>query len=223
MENKKIIIIDDDMLICLTLERIFSSMGINTTSVGNGMEGLNQVKQNPFDAIFLDIHLPDANGLDLIPRIKGYLPCAKIIIITADTNDELRKRALSEGALMILEKSFSLSEIKKVVKNILSEFIEKREQPRQSCDMSLKFSFNESRISEHVLIPNVYDGVAVDISKNGIRMKVESFIKEREHIRFLNSTKKNSFSDYFPSSGEAEVIWTKELCPGYLTGLKYLE
>jgi len=72
MSEKKVLIIDDDKLICLTLRRIISSMGFIATSVSNGAEGLLEIKNNIFDIVFLDIHLPDANGLNLIPKIKSY-------------------------------------------------------------------------------------------------------------------------------------------------------
>jgi DNA-binding response OmpR family regulator len=222
MAEKKAIIIDDDELICLTLERIFSSMGIDTMSVSSGMEGLHEIKNNPFDIVFLDIHLPDANGLDLIPEIKNYLPDIKIIVITADTNDELMQKAIKGGALMILEKSFSLLEIKKVVRNVLLESVEKREYPRCSCNLLFKFYCSESHISKHIVVPNVLYGEAIDISKNGMRLKLENLIREGELIRFSGTVKNNSYADLLPLEGSAEVIWVKEQSPGYVAGLEYL-
>jgi DNA-binding response OmpR family regulator len=222
MTGKKVIVIDDDELICLTLERIFSSMGISALSVSRGMKGLHEIKENPYDLVFLDIHLPDANGLDLIPEIKNYLPDAKIIVITADTNDEFKEKAIKGGALMILEKSFSLLEIKKVVSDILNGCDEKREHPRHPCNLIFKFYFSESHISKHIVVPNVRYGEAIDISKNGMRLKLENLIREGEHIRFSVTAKSNSHSDLLPLEGAAEVIWVIEQCPGYVAGLEYL-
>jgi DNA-binding response OmpR family regulator len=222
MGKKNAIIIDDDELICLTLERIFSSMDISTLSVNRGMEGLNKIKNNSFDLVFLDIHLPDANGLDLIPEIKNYLPDAKIIVITADTNDEFKEKAIKGGALMILEKSFTLKEIKKVVRNVLPESAEKREHPRRLCNLFFKFYSSESHISKHIVVPNVRYGEAVDISENGMRLKLENLIREGERIRFSGTAKNNFYSDHVPLTGAAEVVWVKEQCPGYVAGLEYL-
>jgi DNA-binding response OmpR family regulator len=222
MAGKKVIVIDDDELICLTLERIFSSMGIDTMSVNRGMEGLHKMKNNSFDLVFLDIHLPDADGLDLIPEIKNYLPDAKIIVTTADTNDEFKEKAIKGGALMILEKSFSLQEIKKVVRNVLPESAEKREYPRCSCNLLFKFYYSESHISKHIVVPDIHYGEAIDISKNGMRLKLENLIREGERIRFSSNVKKNSYADILPLEGAAEVIWIKEQFPGYVAGLEYL-
>jgi len=58
----------------------------------------------------------------------------KIIVITSDTNEEIKEMAINEGALMILEKSFSLLEIKKVVKEVLFDYLEKRKHPRYPCN-----------------------------------------------------------------------------------------
>jgi DNA-binding response OmpR family regulator len=222
MAGKKVIIIDDDKLICLTLERIFSSMGISALSVNSGEEGLCEIKNNPFDMVFLDINLPDANGLDLIPEIKNFLPDIKIIVITADTNDEIMQKAIKGGALMILEKSFSLQEIKKVVRNVLFDSVEKREHPRCKCNLLFKFYCSESHISKHIVVPNVRYGEAIDISQNGMRLKLENLIREGEHIRFSGTTKNNSCSDLLPLEGAAEVIWVKEQSSGYVAGLEYL-
>jgi len=222
MGKKKAIIIDDDELICLTLERIFSSMGISALSVSRGIEGLHEIKKNSFDIVFLDIHLPDANGLDLITEIKNYLPDAKIIVITADTNEEFLQRAIRGGALMILEKSFSLQEIKKVVRNLLPESDEKREHPRHSCNLLFKFFCSESHISKHIFVPNVCYGEVVDISENGLKLKLENLIREGDHIRFSGAAKNNPYSDLLPLKGGAEVIWVKEQSAGCVAGLEYL-
>jgi DNA-binding response OmpR family regulator len=208
-------------LICLTLDRIFSSMGIDAMSVSKGMEGMHEIKNNSFDLVFLDIHLPDANGLDLIPEIKNYLPEAKIIVITADTNDEFKEKAIKGGALMVLEKSFSLQEIKKVVRNVLPESAEKREHPRRLCNLFFKFYCSESHISKHIVVPNVCYGEAIDISKNGMKLKLENLIREGERIRFSGAAKNNFYSDLVHLAGTAEVIWVKEQCPGYVAGLEY--
>lgn len=223
MSEKKAIIIDDDQLICLTLTRILSSMGIIAVSVNNWTEGQQEIKNNKFDVAFIDIHLPDANGLDLIPKIVSYSPNTKIIVITADTDDEFKQKAIDEGALLVLEKSFSLLEIKKVVKGVLFDYLEKRRHPRLDCNLPLKFSFMEASVPEHSSDTYVCYGIALDIGQSGIRLTSESRIEKGKHIKFFRVVKKNPFSDIFPSNGAAEVIWVKEQNFRYFAGLEYLQ
>ncbi len=60
-----ILIIDDEASLRQTLARILQRDGYEVTSVASGMEGLSLVAQHPFDLVYLDIRMPDMNGLDV--------------------------------------------------------------------------------------------------------------------------------------------------------------
>ena len=120
MSEKTVLIIDDDTLLCWVLERRLSLMGVNAVSASTGDEGLNKVRQQTYDLIFVDINLPDINGLELLDKIQELSLHSKLIVITAETNEDYRRDAINKGAFDFIEKPFGFSEIKKVVNSIFS-------------------------------------------------------------------------------------------------------
>ena len=73
------------------------------------------------DLIILDVVMPDANGLELIPKIKEIRPEIKIIIISAQNTLLTAMQAIEKGAYEYLSKPFSLSEINKIINRAFSE------------------------------------------------------------------------------------------------------
>ena len=121
MSEKTVLIIDDDTLLCWVLERRLSLMGVNAVSASTGDEGLNKVRQQTYDLIFVDINLPDINGLELLDKIQELSLHSKLIVITAETNEDYRRDAINKGAFDFIENPFGFSEIKKVVNSIFSD------------------------------------------------------------------------------------------------------
>ncbi|MCX8059453.1 MAG: response regulator [Spirochaetes bacterium] len=79
----KALIVDDEPYIQLIIKKILSRKGIDSIICNNGKETSEILKSsNKFEYIFLDISLPDINGLDLIESIKKFLPDSKIILMS---------------------------------------------------------------------------------------------------------------------------------------------
>lgn len=74
--------------------------------------------KKPIDVLILDIHLPDANGFDLIQTIKGQYPLLKILVFSMDSEFNSAKRALRMGANAYLNKQNATSEILEAIREI---------------------------------------------------------------------------------------------------------
>ena len=125
MSEKTVLIIDDNTLLCWALSRRLSLIGIVAVSAPTGEDALIKIRQDVFDIIFIDINLPDINGLELLDKIKEIAPLSKFIIITSETNEEYRRDAINKGVIDYIEKPFGFSEIKKLINSIYSECREK--------------------------------------------------------------------------------------------------
>ncbi|HXX58087.1 MAG TPA: response regulator [Thermodesulfovibrionales bacterium] len=109
--NKNILIIDDDNLTCWGLEKIFSSRGLSVTTACSRKDAIGEFDSIPFGYVFLDVHLPDADGLELIKEIKRISPETKIIVMTGDDSEANKLRAFEEGAFSFVRKPFEIPEI----------------------------------------------------------------------------------------------------------------
>lgn len=130
-----ILIIDDDPVICDVLVQMMSRIRHESRYALTGGKGLDLAKNGLFDIVFLDVNLPDANGLDLIPKIKNVPSSPEIIIITGESDPDGAELAINSGAWNYLEKPFLRQEINLQVKRAL-EF--RREKGAVSSPGALK-------------------------------------------------------------------------------------
>lgn len=99
------LIADDDDLIRKTIVNGLAGL-CHCVETHEGQLLVETYREHIPDILFLDIHLPDVNGLDLIGRIKAIDKDAYIIMLTADSTAENVKKAISGGAIGFIAKPF---------------------------------------------------------------------------------------------------------------------
>ena len=117
--EKDFIICDDAQLIGMAVKDILTKNGYqNVRVVENGEQLYEEIKTKIPYGIFLDIHLPDIDGLDLLNDIKQQNKEIKIIMLTADSSDETKSKAVEYGADAYITKPFLPEHIEMVLKTI---------------------------------------------------------------------------------------------------------
>lgn len=111
MTSMKVLIVDDNKLVCLGLGRTLGRRNIVHHAVESGENALTEIRGTFYDLVFLDIHLPDANGLDLMQEIRRISPDTKIVILSSDGSESNVRRALAADALRFMEKPFDTAEV----------------------------------------------------------------------------------------------------------------
>ncbi|MCP3874805.1 MAG: sigma-54-dependent Fis family transcriptional regulator [Desulfobacteraceae bacterium] len=106
-----VLIIDDDKLICELLVKMMKKIGHESRFALTGEDGVDLAKKRTFDIVFLDVNLPDANGLDLIKVFKSVAFPPEIIIITGESDPDGAELAINSGAWNYLEKPFLRQEL----------------------------------------------------------------------------------------------------------------
>ncbi len=107
----EVLIIDDDKVICEILIKMMEKIGHQSRYALTGNDGVELANTGMFDIVFLDVNLPDANGLDLIRKIKRTASSPEIIIITGDSDPDGAELAINSGAWNYLEKPFLRQEL----------------------------------------------------------------------------------------------------------------
>jgi YesN/AraC family two-component response regulator len=115
---KKILIIDDNVMVRKLIRNIFRNEGYDIEEAENGIEGLEMVKQEPFHLIITDILMPKMEGLELIIHLKRDFPKIKIIAISGGKPYYLymAKKLGIEG---VFTKPVDPNELLKAVKRII--------------------------------------------------------------------------------------------------------
>ncbi|RPJ00353.1 MAG: sigma-54-dependent Fis family transcriptional regulator, partial [Deltaproteobacteria bacterium] len=106
-----VLIIDDDKGFCYTLTHVIESMGHGVTCVHTLREGLKKTVSGHFDVVFLDVMLPDGNGLDLLPKIHAVPSGPEVIIITSRGDPDGAELAIRNGAWDYVQKPCPIKEI----------------------------------------------------------------------------------------------------------------
>ena len=118
---KKILIIEDDHNIALSLSVRLKAQGYNTWIARDGLLGLKSAIRHKPDLIILDILLPAGNGFELAERFQTlpetqYTP---IIFATASKDSDLRKKVIKAGGAGLLRKPYDAEELVRMVQNVL--------------------------------------------------------------------------------------------------------
>lgn len=136
-----ILIIDDDPGIHYTLTRAFTKAEHRVDVADTAAEGRTMASQNAYDVIFLDVNLPDQDGVSLLPTLKNTPGSPEIVIITGFGSGEGAELAITHGAWDYVEKSQSLDEIRLTLARAL-----KYHGARNAESNNLETTFSRDRI-----------------------------------------------------------------------------
>ncbi len=107
-----VLVIDDDQMMCELLSDVARRMGHQPSYANTLKDGLEEVQSSAFDVVFLDLHLPDGNGMDIIPKIFDTPSTPEVIIISGMGDADGAERAIRSGAWDYVQKPPSLDSIK---------------------------------------------------------------------------------------------------------------
>jgi two-component system nitrogen regulation response regulator NtrX len=117
-----ILVVDDESDIRTTLQAILTDEGYAVTTASTAAEAVTLVRDADYDAVLLDIWLPDRDGLEALEEIRKTDPAAgpEVIIISGHASIETAVRATKLGAFDFLEKPLTLERTLIVVKNAVA-------------------------------------------------------------------------------------------------------
>ena len=101
----KILIVDDESDLCALLKSVLES-DFDVAVAGSGAALQKCFSHDVPDLVLLDLKLPDANGLDLLPQIKQHWPATEIIVLTGEATFEAAVEATKRGAYHFINKPF---------------------------------------------------------------------------------------------------------------------
>lgn len=122
---KRVLIVDDERSIRLTVGQALESEGYQTSSAMTGEEAHAKIGEEPFDLVLLDIRMPGMDGIEVLRRLVAEQPDVAVVMVTAHGTVENAVEALKLGAVDFLQKPFTPVEIRQLVTQVLN----RREAP----------------------------------------------------------------------------------------------
>jgi CheY-like chemotaxis protein len=99
---------------------------INVTFAGNGVEGLQAVRQNQAEVLFLDLTMPEMDGFEVLDHIFKEQLNSVVIVVSGDIQPAARERVMSQGAIAFIKKPCSAEEITEILQRfgLMNELLE---------------------------------------------------------------------------------------------------
>jgi DNA-binding NtrC family response regulator len=119
--SKKILVIDDEKLIRMSLSLFLEGKGYHVDSASSGEESISKLFRRKYDLMITDIKLPDISGMEVIKVAKKVMPFVKVIAITAFEMEPNIQESIKQFEGEILYKPFTLQKINESVCKILKE------------------------------------------------------------------------------------------------------
>jgi DNA-binding response OmpR family regulator len=119
-KQPEILIVDDDPDIQAALHDLLESEGYAVTDATTCREALLHTQTVRFDAVLLDIGLPDGDGFSVLRGLKNSIPSLPVIMLTAATTDDLRAESLAQGAFSFLPKPYNHHELRLLVRQAIN-------------------------------------------------------------------------------------------------------
>ncbi|MBP6343477.1 MAG: response regulator [Candidatus Omnitrophica bacterium] len=125
MTNRiKVLVVDDKKVIGDFFDFTLGYFGHDITVVRDPREAAKAAREQQFDIAFLDIMMPEKNGVDVLREIKSALPLLPVVMMSGYSLQEMKDEAMRLGAIGCLKKPFELDDVRHVMKVALGKGIE---------------------------------------------------------------------------------------------------
>jgi DNA-binding NtrC family response regulator len=114
-----VLIIDDERPVLMTLEALLKRHGYQVETAPTAAQGLKVLKSKSPSLVLLDLRLPDADGLEMLERIKSELPKVQVIILTAHDSLHNAIESIKRGAYHFISKPYAPEELLSLVEKAL--------------------------------------------------------------------------------------------------------
>lgn len=102
--SEKVLLIDDESEFLETLSERMTIRGMNVDTAQNAEDAMAHINTDSFDAIVLDLQMPDMDGIEVLKQIKASRPEMQVILLTGHATLEKGIEAMKLGAMDFMEK-----------------------------------------------------------------------------------------------------------------------
>ncbi len=142
MAKAKVLVVDDDKLICWSLEKALAEEGYEVASAYLGKEALERITAEPPDVLLLDLMLPDLPGVEVLERLNKSRLQVAVLVITAHAAVDSAVRAMKLGAHDYICKPFNIEEVKLAVRKAVEVSHLRREVDYRRSRERQSYSFD---------------------------------------------------------------------------------
>ena len=114
----KVLVVDDEEDIIEVVQDRLEAYGFTVVTAGTGLEALKKLSLETFDGIFMDIKMPEMDGIEALEEIRKKGLKIPVIILTSSSTKELAIEAMAKGANEFVLKPFEWEELKAKIEKV---------------------------------------------------------------------------------------------------------
>lgn len=171
----RVLVVDDDPAVCEAIQMVLASAGLDAVPETKSARAAEIVKREKFDAIFLDIRMPQPDGIELAKQIRaaGLNQKTPVVMVTGDNHRETLSQGFEAGANFFLFKPIDRSRLLRVVRAARGPIQnERRRFQRVPISCPVKLDSEGRQMS----------GRTVDISLNGLLVEAGSIFAQGTRV-----------------------------------------
>lgn len=219
----RLLVVDDDILICWALAQEFGAHGLAISVCHDGKDALDKVRAAFYDLAIVDVHLPDANGIAILEEIKRLSPETRVIVMSAAADAANIRAAVAAGAEQFIEKPFDPSMLRGHVLGMFRDYPVPRSHPRYLCRIPVRLSLLAPAPPGTGFDLDRLSGIAEEVGAGGFRVATDYPLAAGQVIRVKADAADSvdPFLHLIPTHATAEVRWTSMTPGGFKAGLSF--
>jgi YesN/AraC family two-component response regulator len=168
MSTVKILVVDDEKIICRGCEKILSDAGYGVKTTLSAKNALDMLKEEAFDIVITDLKMPEMSGTELLKIIKQNYPHISVIVITGYSTVETAIEAMQLGAFDYLPKPFTSDQVNVVIQKVLERknLLEEAERGKKEISKAQQII---GSLPTGIIVVNAYKKI-VDINSTFTRL-----------------------------------------------------
>jgi len=192
-----ILLVEDNPVNQQVFKFYMDKLGYSFDLANNGMIAIDQVNKNNYDLIFMDIMMPNMNGLQATKNIRELLPVDRqpfIIALTADALIGQRERYLKEGFDDYCTKPFNLNQLKEIIYQYISSKKEHKALPVKKSSKETEFDLEYIQELKNELKENYHELLSLSLNESptifeSLKFSVNQldFDKTRQYVHAMKS------------------------------------
>ncbi len=192
--SPRILIVDDEEVVCRFLKRLLSGSGHQVEVSFSGQDAIARLEQDSFDLVITDLKMPGVDGIGVLRRAKELDPFCEVMVITAYASVESAVEVMKLGAYDYISKPFNVDRIRLIVEKAL----EKRRLLRAAGERDFY-----KRLSQIDGLTEVYnrrtfdDLLSAEISRSDrFRRPLSLLMIDLDHLKVINDNFGHQAGDY---------------------------
>lgn len=140
VQGGKVLVVDDEPRMCESLQQLLAIRGFDQTGCTSGRQAVGLLGSECFDAILLDLNMPDMDGMAIMDYLTAAGIRTPVIVVSGDTSINAAIKALRNGVYDFIRKPYEAEELLKTVENAI--YKTKLERTNQAIYSKLEHSRN---------------------------------------------------------------------------------